>query len=107
MTWGELASLSLKTCESCSGCSFSPGIPLFRILLVRRSCTDLLARLCMRFPSKNLFILASGEAGAAPQVSQDAAASVRGLKHHVPGLPGGFACNNGTLSGFLCGQSFL
>lgn len=59
------------------------------------------------FPAKAWVFLASREAGAAPQVSEDAAASVRGLKHNVSGLTSGFSYNNGTLSGFLCGQTFL
>lgn len=59
------------------------------------------------FPAKLYFFLASREADAAPQVSEDAAASVRGLKHNVSRLTSEFSYNNGTSSGFLCGQTFL
>jgi len=65
---------------------------------------------CLRggeFPAKAYFFEASREAGAAPQVLEDAAASVRGLKHNVSGLTSEFSCNNGTLSSFSCGQTFL
>lgn len=53
---------------------------------------------------QGLLFLASGEACAAPQVSEDAAASVRGLKHNVSGRAAAFPIIMGLCLAFYVGK---